>query len=203
LRQERRRSRIIPAVDCVSRPAAPRRVAATTPATARECAPRRALKHRAAQGAQGGTAMAIKVGDRIPSATLKEMTPDGIKDVKTDDLFRGKKVVLFAVPGAFTPLCSAQHLPGFVDKADALRAKGVDEVVCVSVNDAFVMDCWGKDRNVGSKVRLMADGNAEFTRALGSQRYAAIVDDGKLKLLNVEKPGKFEASKAETILGAL
>ena len=102
--------------------------------------------------------MAIKVGDRIPAATLKRLTPEGIKDVNTVEFFKGRKVALFAVPGAFTPTCSAKHLPGFVEKADQIRAKGVSEIVCISVNDAFVMDCWGKDRKVGDKVTLLADG---------------------------------------------
>ena len=160
--------------------------------------------------------MAIKVGDRIPSATLKELTSDGIKDVKTDDLFGNRKVVLFAVPGAFTPLCSAQHLPGYVSHADALKKKGVDEVVCMAMNDPFVMDAWSKDRGAAGKVRLVSDGNGELTRALGlemdgsraglgqrTQRFAAIVDKGVVKLLNVEAPGKFEVSNAESILKAL
>jgi peroxiredoxin/predicted O-methyltransferase YrrM len=165
---------------------------------------------------EGDRRMAIKVGDRVPKATLKRMTGEGIKDVSTDDLFRGKKVVLFAVPGAFTPTCSARHLPGFVDNAEAIRRKGVDKIVCVSVNDAFVMDCWGKDRSVGDRVELYADGNAEFTRAMGleldasgfgmglrSQRYAAVIDDGVVKQLLLEKPGKFEVSSAEKVLEAL
>jgi glutaredoxin/glutathione-dependent peroxiredoxin len=160
--------------------------------------------------------MAIKVGDRIPKATLKRLTPEGMKDIHTDEFFKGRKVVLFAVPGAFTPTCSAKHLPGFVEQADKIKAKGVSEIVCVSVNDAFVMDSWAKDRNVGNKVTLLADGNAEFTRALGlemdgsgygmgirSQRYSALVEDGVVKTLHVEAPGKFEVSKAEVVLGDL
>jgi len=160
--------------------------------------------------------MAIKVGDRVPSATLKELTADGIKDLKTEDLFGKGKVVLFAVPGAFTPLCSAQHLPGFVSQADAIKKKGVSEIVCMAVNDPFVMDAWSKDRGATGKVRLVSDGNGEFTKALGlemdgsraglgqrTQRFAAIIDGGVFKLVNVEAPGKFEVSNAETILGAL
>jgi peroxiredoxin len=160
--------------------------------------------------------MAIKVGDRIPKATLKRLTPEGIKDVNTEDFFKGRKVVLFSVPGAFTPTCSAKHLPGFVEKADEIKAKGVSEIVCISVNDAFVMDSWGKDRNVGTKVTLLADGNAEFSRALGlefdgsafgmgvrGQRFSALVEDGVVKSLHVEAPGKFEVSKAEGILADL
>jgi len=160
--------------------------------------------------------MAIEVGDRIPDVKLKELSPEGMKDVATGDLCKGRKVVLFAVPGAFTPTCSARHLPGFVTKASELRAKGVDEVVCVSVNDAFVMDSWGKSAEAGDKVRMLADGNAEFADAMGlavdasshgmgrrSQRYAAIVEDGVVKHLAVDPPGKFEGSSAEAILGKL
>jgi peroxiredoxin len=160
--------------------------------------------------------MSIRVGDKIPDVKLKASTKDGIQDVTTADLFTGKKVVLFAVPGAFTPTCSARHLPGFVDKAGELRAKGIDSVVCVSVNDAFVMDAWGKDKGAGGKVVMLADGNAQFTDAMGlafdgsgygmgkrSQRYAAIVENGVVKVLSVEAPGKFEVSSAEAILGKL
>jgi peroxiredoxin len=157
--------------------------------------------------------MAIKEGDRIPNVKVKatDMT-----DVTTDALFKGKKVVLFAVPGAFTPTCSAKHLPGFIEKADAIRAKGVDDIVCMSVNDAFVMKAWGEDRGAGDKVRLVADGNGDLTRALGlefdgsgigfglrSQRFAAIVVDGVVKKLAVDAGGKFEVSSAEAILAAL
>ena len=160
--------------------------------------------------------MAIKVGDRIPSVPLKVVTPAGTKDVKADEYFAGKKVVLFAVPGAFTPTCSAQHLPGYIDQSDAMRKKGVDEIACLSVNDAFVMGAWAKDRGAGSNVTMLADGNGEFTRAVGleldgskfgmgsrSQRYALVVDDGIVRQVAVEQPGKFEVSKAEAILGAL
>ena len=160
--------------------------------------------------------MAIKVGDKIPSATLKVPGADGIKDVTTDELFRGKRVVLFAVPGAFTPTCSAKHLPGFVQNADAIRKKGVDSIVCLAVNDAFVMGAWGKDQKVGDKVVMAADGNGEFTRALGleldgtrfgmgsrSQRFAIVAQDGVVKALHVEAPGKFEVSSAEAVLKAL
>jgi len=159
--------------------------------------------------------MAIKEGDKVPSATLKEKTADGIKDVKTDDLFAGRKVVLFGVPGAFTPTCSARHLPGFVDKAAAIKAKA-DEIVCVAVNDAFVMEAWGSSAQTDGKVRMLADGNAEFTRKLGldldasghgmgtrSQRFAMIVDDGKVSKLWVEKPGEFGVSSAESVLASL
>jgi len=160
--------------------------------------------------------MAIKVGDRIPSVSLKVVTPDGAKDVKADEYFAGKRVVLFAVPGAFTPTCSAQHLPGFVQHADAIRKKGVDEIACLSVNDAFVMGAWAKDRGAAAKVTMLADGNGEFTRAVGleldgskygmglrSQRYALVAEDGVVKHLAVEQPAKFEVSKAESILAAL
>ena len=160
--------------------------------------------------------MTIELGDRIPSATLKVMGADGIEDVTTDNLFKGKRVALFALPGAFTPTCSAQHLPGFVDNADALKAKGVEEIVCLSVNDAFVMDAWGKAHNTGDKVKMVADGNAQLTRALGleldasgagmgtrSRRYSMIIDDGEVKVLNAEAPGAFEVSSAEYLLGQL
>ena len=135
--------------------------------------------------------------------------------VTTDDLFKGKKVVLFAVPGAFTPTCSMAHLPGFVANADKIKAKGVDSIVCLSVNDAFVMDAWGKDKNADDLL-MVGDGNGDFTKAVGlemdgsafglgtrSQRYAMIVEDGVVKKLNVEAPGKFEVSSAEAILQAL
>jgi peroxiredoxin len=158
----------------------------------------------------------IKVGDRIPNLILQEKTADGIQPVSTDQLFKGKKVILFAVPGAFTPTCSMKHLPGFVQNADGLKNKGVDTIACVSVNDAFVMEAWGKDQKVGDKVKMLADGSAKFTEALGlgmdltekglgkrSQRYAMVVEDGVVKKLNVEEAGKFEVSNAETILSGL
>jgi len=160
--------------------------------------------------------VSIKVGEKLPSATLKVASADGIKDVTTDELFRGRKVVLFAVPGAFTPTCSAKHLPGFVQNADAIRAKGVDAIVCLAVNDAFVMGAWGKDQKVGDKIVMAADGNAEWTRALGleldagrfgmgtrCQRFALVAEDGVVKALQVEAPGKFEVSSAEAVLKAL
>lgn len=158
----------------------------------------------------------IKVGEKIPAAKLLHMTKDGIKPITTDELFNGKKVVVFALPGAFTPTCSAKHLPGFVANFDQLKAKGVDAIACVSVNDAFVMDAWGKNQNAGDKVLMLADGNAEFTDKMGlsfdasgfgmgkrSQRYAMVVDNGTVKALNVEKPGAFDVSSAEAILKAL
>jgi peroxiredoxin len=157
--------------------------------------------------------MAIQEGEKVPSITVKATD---MKDVTTDELFAGKKVVLFAVPGAFTPTCSNQHLPGFIEKADAIRAKGVDEIICMSVNDAFVMDSWGRERGVGDKVRMIADGNADLARALGldfdgsgigfgtrCQRFAAIVEDGVVTKLAVEEPMKFDVSSAEAILAAL
>ena len=139
-----------------------------------------------------------------------------MKDVTTDELFGGKKVVVFAVPGAFTPTCSEQHLPGYIAQASDIRAKGVDDILCVSVNDAFVMGAWGKDRGAGDAVTMIADGNGDFSKALGldfdgsgigfgirSQRYAAIVEDGVVTKLAVEEPMKFEVSSAEAILAAL
>ena len=160
--------------------------------------------------------MTIQVGDRVPSAAFRVKTEDGIKEISTDELFKGKKVVLFSVPGAFTPTCSAKHLPGFVQKAGDFRAKGIDTIACMSVNDAFVMDAWGKDQQVGDKVKLLADGNAAFAKALGleldatgvglgirSQRFAMVVEDGVVKRLHVEQPGAFEVSSAEAVLATL
>jgi glutaredoxin/glutathione-dependent peroxiredoxin len=160
--------------------------------------------------------MTIKVGDKIPSVVLQQKTADGVQPVKTDDLFKGKKVVLFAVPGAFTPTCSAKHLPGFVQNADKLKQKGVDAIACVAVNDAFVMEAWGKSQNTDTKVMMLADGSAHFAKALGldldlmdkglgmrSQRYAMVVNDGKVEKLFVEAPGKFEVSSAENVLSQI
>ncbi|MHA1152102.1 MAG: peroxiredoxin [Alphaproteobacteria bacterium] len=160
--------------------------------------------------------MTIQVGDRIPSGTLHHLTENGPEAITTDEIFAGKKVVLFALPGAFTPTCSAKHLPGFVAKAGEIKAKGIDTIACLSVNDAFVMGAWGKDQGVGDKVLMLADGIAEFTKALGleldltsrafgvrSNRYAMIVDDGVVTLLNNEDPGAFEGSSAEAVLEAL
>ena len=157
--------------------------------------------------------MTIQAGDKVPSVKLKTMTKDGIKDLTTDEIFKGKKVAIFGLPGAFTPTCSAKHLPGFVQHFDALKAKGVDTVACVSVNDAFVMDAWGKAQNVGDKVLMLADGNADLTKALGIEmdgtgygmglrmkRFSAYVVDGTVKSFNLEKPGSFEVSNAETML---
>ena len=160
--------------------------------------------------------MAIKVGDKIPSVQLKTMASDGMKTVSTDELFKGKKVVLFALPGAFTPTCSAKHLPGFVQNADKIKAQGVDTIACLSVNDAFVMDAWAKAQNVGSKVMMLADGNADFSKAVGltmdgtgygmgmrASRYAMVVENGVVKKLNIEAPGAFEVTSAEAIMKAL
>ena len=160
--------------------------------------------------------MAIQEGDRLPDATLHVMKGAMPAAVTVDELFGGKKVVLFAVPGAFTPMCSQQHLPGFVAQAAALKGKGVDSIVCVSVNDAFVMGAWGDERNVGDTVVMAGDGNGDFTRALGlefdatgfglgtrSQRYAMVVADRTVTKLAVEAPGAFEVSKAEAMLEAL
>lgn len=157
--------------------------------------------------------MAIKEGDKIPAVTVKN---SDMSDVTTEELFGGKKVVLFAVPGAFTPTCSNQHLPGYIEQADAIKAKGVDEIVCLSVNDAFVMGAWGEDRGVGDKVRMIADGNGDLTKAIGlemdgsgigfglrCQRFAAIIENGTVTKLAVEEPMKFEVSAAEAILAAL
>ena len=160
--------------------------------------------------------MTIKAGDRMPSGKLKTMTADGPKDVSTDDLFKGKKVVLFSVPGAFTPTCDAKHLPGFLQNAEQLKAKGVDTIACMAVNDVFVMNAWGKHSNVGDKVVMLADGNGDYARALGleldargfgmgtrGQRFAIIVDDGVATTVNVEAPGQFKVSAAEHLLGQL
>src|SRR5437667_1567359 len=161
--------------------------------------------------------MTIQIGDKIPSVTLKQMTPEGPKDITTDELFRSKKVALFAVPGAFTPACSQRHLPGFVDKAADIKAKGIDEVACVAVNDPAVMGAWGKDQKTEGKVTMLADGSGDFAGALGleldltrgglgvrSQRYSMLVDNGVVKALNVEaQPGQVDASGAEAMLKAL
>jgi peroxiredoxin len=160
--------------------------------------------------------MAISVGQKLPAATFKVPTADGIQDRTTEQLFGGKRVVLFSVPGAFTPTCSAKHLPGFVQNAAAIRAKGVDAIVCLAVNDAFVMGAWAKDQQVGDKVVMAADGNGEFAKALGldfdgakfgmgvrSQRFALVAKDGVVEQLYVEQPGKFEVSSAEAVLAKL
>ncbi len=161
--------------------------------------------------------MTINVGDKLPSVTLRQVTPEGPKEISSDDFFRGKKVALFAVPGAFTPACSQRHLPGYVDKAADIRAKGVDEIACVAVNDAAVMGAWGKDQKAEGKVTMLADGSGDFVRALGleldlskgglgvrSKRYSMLVDNGVVKSLQVEQqPGQVDASSAEAMLKAL
>ena len=159
--------------------------------------------------------MAIQEGDKLPAATFHIMQDGKPTPKTTDDLFAGKKVVVFAVPGAYTPTCSQAHLPGFVVNADAIKGKGVDSIICLSVNDAFVMDSWGKDKNA-EELLMVGDGNGEFTAAIGlemdgsgfglgtrSQRYAMIVDDGTVTKLAVEAPGAFEVSSAEAVLEAL
>lgn len=159
--------------------------------------------------------MTISVGDRIPTVTLTKVTADGPNQVSSDEFFKGRKVALVAVPGAFTPTCSARHLPGFVDKADEIKAKGVDEIAFTSVNDAFVMGAWGKASNAGA-ITMLADGNAEFAKAVGltfdgskfgmgerSQRYSMLVNDGVVEQLNIEAPGAFEVSSAEHLLSEI
>ncbi len=159
--------------------------------------------------------MTIKAGDKIPSIELKTMTSDGPDGITTDDLFNGKKVILFGLPGAFTPTCSAKHVPGYVQHADAIKAKGIDTIACVSVNDAFVMGAWGKDQNVGDKVMMLADGSAEFTKAAGleldlvargmgvrCQRFSMIVDNGVVQSINIDD-GTFDKTSAEQALSDL
>ncbi|MEL7487383.1 MAG: peroxiredoxin [Pseudomonadota bacterium] len=160
--------------------------------------------------------MAISKGDKVPSATVMMATENGPEKADAADVLGSGKVALFSVPGAFTPTCSAKHLPGFVENAEALKGKGVDKIVCMSVNDAFVMDAWGKAHNAGASVAMMADGNGELARALGltmdgaafgmgerSQRFSAIIDNGVVSTLNVEEPGAFEVSSAEHMLSQL
>ncbi len=160
--------------------------------------------------------MTIQVGDKLPSIDLQYKADDEVRTINSDELFAGKKVVLFALPGAFTPTCSAAHLPGYLVKSDEIRAKGVDSIICLSVNDAFVMHAWGLAQNVEDKIMMIADGSAAFSKAVGleldlnaagfgtrSQRYAMIVNDGVLEQLNVEAPSEFKVSDAETILESL
>ena len=160
--------------------------------------------------------MSIQAGEKMPEGTFGVMTDAGPGAMTAEELFAGKKVVLVSVPGAFTPTCSMNHLPGFVDQADAIRGKGVDTIACMAVNDVFVMDAWGKDRGVGENVVMLADGNGDYTQALGlemdatgfgmghrGQRFAIVVDDGVASHVAVEAPGQFEVSKAESILDAL
>jgi peroxiredoxin len=160
--------------------------------------------------------MTIKVGDKLPAATFSAGTAEGPRPMSTDDIFAGKKVALFAVPGAFTPTCSAKHLPGFKDHVADFQAKGVDTIACVSVNDAFVMKAWGESQSVGDSILMLGDGNGDFTKAIGlemdgskfgmgqrSQRYSMIVEDGVVKELNVEAPGEFKVSAADYMLAQL
>ena len=167
--------------------------------------------------------MTIKVGDRLPAGALSEYVEVetaeckiGPNEFKIDDLTRGKKIVLFGLPGAFTPTCSAKHVPSYLANYDRLKAKGIDDIICMSVNDAFVMGAWAKDQKTGSKVRMMGDGSAAYTKALGlefdltarglglrCQRFSALIDNGTVKALNVEAPGKYEVSDAETMLKQL
>lgn len=158
----------------------------------------------------------ISVGDRVPTSRLKTMSVDGAKEFCTRDFFPGRKIVLFAVPGAFTPTCSNKHLPGFLELADEIKAKGVDVIACVSVNDVFVMEAWGKDCQVGDDILMLADGNAEFAKAMGveldltsnglgirSRRFAMVVEDGIITVLNIEEQGSYGVSSAKNILTVL
>jgi peroxiredoxin len=160
--------------------------------------------------------MTIKPGDKLPAVTLTAATSEGPRPLSTDEIFKGKRVALFAVPGAFTPTCSAKHLPGFKDKAGDIKGKGVDTIACISVNDAFVMKAWSEDQKVGEEILMLADGNGDFTRAVGleldgsrfgmgsrSQRYSMIVEDGVVKELNVEEGGEFRVSSADYLLAQL
>jgi peroxiredoxin len=160
--------------------------------------------------------MTIKVGDTMPKGQFTRMGPNGPEPVSTEDLFRGKKVVLFSVPGAFTPTCSAKHLPGYINLYDQLKAKGVDTIACMAVNDVFVMKAWGDHSKATGKVEMLADGNGEYAKALGleldaskfgmgtrSKRFSMVVDDGVVKVLNVEPPGEFGISSAESTLNQL
>lgn len=160
--------------------------------------------------------MTIKAGDRMPAGTFKVMTKDGPQDLTSDQLFKGRKVVLFSVPGAFTPTCDAKHLPGYVQNAAKIKAKGVDTIACMAVNDVFVMNAWGKASNVGDDVLMLADGNGDYARALGlemdgrgfgmgmrGQRFAIVVEDGVARHVNVEAPREFKVSAADHVLGQL
>jgi len=160
--------------------------------------------------------MAIKAGDKMPAGKFKRMTKEGPKDISTEELFSGKRVVLFSVPGAFTPTCDAKHLPGFVQLADQILAKGVNTIACMAVNDVFVMNAWGKASAVGDKILMLADGNGEYAKALGleldgkahglgtrGQRFAVVVKDGVATQVEIEAPGQFKVSSAEHILAQL
>jgi peroxiredoxin len=160
--------------------------------------------------------MSISIGDTLPPVTFVTMTADGPQPIESETYFAGRKIALFSLPGAYTPTCSAKHLPGFIEKAGELKAKGVDEIACTAVNDAFVMGAWGKDQGADGKVTLLADGNAAFVSAIGltldlskgglglrGQRFSMIVDDGKVTALNIEAPGDFKVSSADYLLGQL
>jgi glutaredoxin/glutathione-dependent peroxiredoxin len=160
--------------------------------------------------------MAIKVGDKVPAVTVRYLAPDGMKAVPAEEFFAGKKVALFAVPGAYTRTCSQRHLPSYVSHADELKAKGIDTIACIAVNDPFVMAAWGKEHNAEGKITMLGDGSDEFTHAVGleldrvkegmgmrSQRYSMLVEDGVVKALNIEAPGQYEVSSAETMLKSL
>ncbi len=157
--------------------------------------------------------MGIQIGDKLPQATFMHMGENGPEPITSEELFSGKRVALFALPGAFTPTCSAKHLPGYLENAEALAAKGIDKIACLSVNDVFVMDAWGREQNVGDKIEMLADGNCDFTAAIGleldgtgfgmgrrSQRYAMIVNDGVVERLDVEEGGEFRVSAADYML---
>ncbi|QPQ55787.1 peroxiredoxin [Allosphingosinicella flava] len=160
--------------------------------------------------------MTIQVGDRVPSTMLTKVTAEGPEQVSSEDYFKGRRVALFSVPGAFTPTCSARHLPGFVEKAGDIKGKGVDEIACTAVNDAFVMGAWGKGAEVDGKVTMLADGNGDFAKAVGltmdgskfgmgtrGQRYSMVVNDGVVEQLNVEEPGAFNVSSADYMIERL
>lgn len=160
--------------------------------------------------------MTIKIGDKVPSSVLMQMKGGAPQPIKTDDLFAGKKVAVFALPGAFTPTCSAKHLPGFIQHYEDFKKRGIDAIACISVNDAFVMGAWGEQQKVDDKVLMLADGNGDFTRAVGlemdgsrfgmgkrSQRYSMLVDNGVVKQLYVEEPGAFAVSSADHMLARL
>jgi peroxiredoxin len=160
--------------------------------------------------------MTINVGDRLPKTVLTRATPDGPQPLDSEDYFRGRRIAIFSVPGAFTPTCSARHLPGFVERAEDIKAKGVDEVACVAVNDAFVMQAWGDQAGATGKVTMLADGNGDFAQAIGltmdgskfglgqrGQRWSAVVNDGVVEQLNVEEPGAFNVSSADYLIERL
>jgi peroxiredoxin len=157
--------------------------------------------------------MTIKAGDQLPAGKLRTMTAEGPKEISTDEIFKGKKVILFSVPGAFTPTCSKQHLPSYLNNYDKIKAQGVDTIACMAVNDPFVMDAWGKDKGVGSKIMMLADGNGEYTKALGleldgskfglgtrGKRFSMVVNNGKVEKLNVDESG-YSLSSAENTCG--